>query len=58
MRTASGLLTATLAAPPTCVAIDFETADFGRDGACALALVRGEAGVIVQRAFHYIRPPR
>ena len=46
------------AAPPTFVAIDFETADYGRDSACALALVRVEAGVIVQRAFHYIRPPR
>ena len=44
--------------PPTFVAIDFETADYGRDSACALALVRVEAGVIVQRAFHYIRPPR
>ena len=38
--------------PPTFVAIDFETADYGRDSACALALVRVEAGVIVQRAFH------
>ena len=44
--------------PPTFVAIDFETADYGRDSACALALVRVEAGVIVQRAFHYIRPPQ
>ena len=45
--------------PPTFVAIDFETADYGRDSACALALalVRVEAGVIVQRAFQYIRPP-
>ncbi len=41
--------------PPTFVAIDFETADYGRDSACALALVRVEAGVIVQRAFSYIR---
>ncbi len=49
---------ATPAPPPTFVPIDFETADYGRDGACALALVRVEAGVIVQRAFHYIRPPR
>jgi len=28
----------------TFVAIDFETADYGRDSACALALVRVEAG--------------
>ena len=47
----------TPAPPPTFVAIDFETADYGRDSACALALVRVEAGVIVQRAFHYVRPP-
>ena len=26
--------------PPTFVALDFETADYGRDSACALALVR------------------
>ena len=32
------------AAPPTFVALDFETADYGRDSACALALVRVEAG--------------
>ena len=44
--------------PPTFVAIDFETADYGRDSACALALVRVEAGVIVQRAVHYSRPPQ
>ena len=44
--------------PPTFVAIDFETADYGRDSAWAMALVRVEAGVIVQRAFHYIRPPQ
>ncbi len=44
--------------PPNFVAIDFETADYGRVSACALALVRVEAGVIVQRAFHYIRPPQ
>ncbi len=31
------------AAPPTFVAIDFETADYGHDSACALALVRLEA---------------
>ncbi|MBI3929741.1 MAG: 3'-5' exonuclease [Armatimonadetes bacterium] len=40
------------------VAIDFETADQGRDSACALALVRVEAGRVVQRQAHLIRPPR
>ena len=49
---------ATPAAPLTFVAIDFETADYGRDSARALALVRVEAGVIVQRAFHCTRPLR
>ena len=44
--------------PPTFVAIDFETAGYGRDSACALALVRVAAGVIVQRAVHYSRPPQ
>ena len=34
------MTTLPLAAPPTFVAIDFETADYGRDSACALALVR------------------
>ena len=40
------------------VAIDFETADYGRDSACAVALVRVEAGRIVKRATRLIRPPR
>ncbi len=57
-RTISHAPAAAPAAPPTFVAIDYETADYGRDSACALALVRVEAGVIVQRAFHYIRPPQ
>jgi DNA polymerase-3 subunit epsilon len=40
------------------VAIDFETADSGPDSACAVALVRVEAGRIAARAFRLIRPPR
>lgn len=40
------------------VALDFETADNGRDSACAVALVRAEGGRIVGRAFSLIRPPR
>lgn len=40
------------------VALDFETADQGRDSACALALVRVERNRIVQRAYHLIQPPR
>jgi DNA polymerase III subunit epsilon len=40
------------------VAIDFETADYGRDSACAIALVRVEGHVIVDRRYALIRPPR
>jgi DNA polymerase III subunit epsilon len=43
---------------PTFAAIDFETADYGRDSACAVALVRVEGRAIVDRAHYYIRPPR
>ena len=42
----------------TFVAIDFETADRGRDSACAVALVRVEGGRIVRREHRLIRPPR
>jgi DNA polymerase-3 subunit epsilon len=40
------------------VAIDFETADYGADSACAVALVRVEDGRIAARATRLIRPPR
>jgi DNA polymerase-3 subunit epsilon len=40
------------------VAIDFETADYGRDSACAVALVRVEGQRIVGRRVALIRPPR
>ncbi|MBI2920544.1 MAG: 3'-5' exonuclease [Planctomycetes bacterium] len=40
------------------IAIDFETADYQRDSACALALVRVEDGRIVRRDSYLIRPPR
>ena len=39
------------------VAIDFETANFSRDSACAVGLVRVAAGRIVKTAVHLIRPP-
>ena len=39
------------------VAIDFETAHHGNDSACAVGLVRVEAGRIVQRIHRLIRPP-
>ncbi|MBL8207999.1 MAG: 3'-5' exonuclease [Blastocatellia bacterium] len=40
------------------VAIDFETADFGRDSACSVALVRVEGNEIVAKTHALIRPPR
>ncbi len=40
------------------VALDFETADQGRDSACSIALVRVEGRQIVRREHHLIRPPR
>ncbi len=40
------------------LAIDFETADYKADSACALGLVRVENGVITQEHSRLIRPPR
>ncbi|PZV06431.1 MAG: exonuclease [Leptolyngbya sp.] len=42
----------------TFVALDFETADRGRDSACSLGLIRVEDDLIVQRVHYLIRPPR
>ena len=49
------------ALPPadgTFVAIDFETADYEPDSACAVGLVRVEAMTVVRRETLLIRPPR
>jgi DNA polymerase-3 subunit epsilon len=43
---------------PTFAAIDFETADYGRDSACALAIVRVRGSRIVGKSSYLIRPPR
>ncbi|MFH1878268.1 MAG: 3'-5' exonuclease [Candidatus Omnitrophota bacterium] len=43
---------------PTFAAIDFETSDYGRDSACAVAVVRVKGTAIIERTFSYIRPPR
>jgi DNA polymerase III epsilon subunit-like protein len=43
---------------PTFVALDFETADYSPDSACALGLVRVENHRVVQRAYSLIKPPR
>lgn len=40
------------------VALDFETADYGRDSACALGLVRVEGDRVVRAETRLIRPPR
>jgi DNA polymerase III subunit epsilon len=40
------------------VALDFETADYGRDSACSIGLVRVENNQIVQSVHALIRPPR
>ncbi|MHB1845464.1 MAG: 3'-5' exonuclease [Deltaproteobacteria bacterium] len=40
------------------MAVDFETADPGRDSACSIGLVRVEAGQIARREQRLIRPPR
>src|SRR4051812_47695809 len=44
--------------PGRFAAIDFETADDGRDSACALAVVVVDGTKIVQEEFFFIRPPR
>ncbi|MCF8466473.1 MAG: 3'-5' exonuclease [Sneathiella sp.] len=39
------------------LAIDFETANYDADSACAIGLVRAEEGKIVQEEVFLIRPP-
>ncbi len=39
-------------------AIDFETADYGRDSACSVSIVIVEKREIVKKEFALIRPPR
>jgi DNA polymerase-3 subunit epsilon len=39
------------------VAIDFETANYQADSACAVGLVKVAGGEIVDKAVHLIRPP-
>lgn len=40
------------------IAIDFETADYGRDSACAVGLARVEGSRVTATAYRLIRPPR
>lgn len=39
------------------VAIDFETANYEKDSACSIGLVRVEDGQIVKKSVHLIKPP-
>ncbi|HEY2784036.1 MAG TPA: exonuclease domain-containing protein [Fimbriiglobus sp.] len=48
----------TAAVPGRFVAIDFETADYGRDSACALAVVVVDGLDVVEQRYALIRPPR
>ncbi len=41
----------------TFVAIDFETANYARNSACAVAIVRVESGQITQQEYKLIQPP-
>lgn len=43
---------------PRFTAIDFETADYGGDSACAIGLVVVDDGEIVDQQMRLIRPPR
>ena len=45
-------------APLRFAALDFETADYGRDSACAVAVVVVDSGAIVYKGCSLIRPPR
>src|SRR5438132_13752956 len=40
------------------LAIDFETADYGSDSACALGVVLVEGSTIIEQKSYLIRPPR
>jgi len=43
---------------PAFIALDFETADFGRDSACAVGIVKVQGTRIIHEASYLIRPPR
>lgn len=40
------------------LAIDFETANYSRDSACSIGLVKVQNGTIVDKQVHLIRPPQ
>lgn len=43
---------------PIVIGIDFETADMGPDSACAIGMARLRDGVVEDRFYRRIRPPR
>lgn len=43
---------------PNFVAIDFETADYGADSACAIGIVKVRGGRVTGKVARLIRPPR
>jgi DNA polymerase-3 subunit epsilon len=51
-------ITSTPPAPVRFAALDFETADYGRDSACALSIVTVENDSIIDAWTTLIRPPR
>ena len=53
-----GALASTSSAPLRFAALDFETADYGRDSACALSIVIVENDAIADTWTRLIRPPR
>ena len=44
--------------PADCIGIDFETADYQADSACAIGLARMRGGLVVDTFYSLIRPPR
>lgn len=61
VHTSKSLLSETILEKPpmaTFTAIDFETADYGGDSACAVAAVVVTEGQIIYRYSQLIRPPR
>ena len=45
-------------ADPVYVALDFETADYQPDSACAVGLAKVRGGEVVDTLYSLIRPPR
>jgi len=51
-------MTKLLTHTPCLIAMDFETADFNKDSACAIGMVKLEHGIITDTFYSLIRPPR